>query len=911
MSTDIYNHWYAISAEEVLVNLHTCGEGLTSEEAKSRIGQYGLNAIEKGQSISRWVILLHQIKNPLVYILLAAMAISMVIQHWSDAIVIAFVVVLNSAIGFFEEYKADTAMQALINLTAPRAMVRRDGREIQIESNQLVPGDIVLLEAGAVIPADLRILRSRGLQVDESMLTGESLPELKTADRIADEKVTLADQHNMAFMGTSATSGAGTGVVVATGHETQIGTIAGDIRDTEAIETPLENRIRRLSKLLAFVVLVVSAFILIVGLAKGNPLNEMLLTAISIAVSAIPEGLPAVMSIALAIGVRRMAKRHAVIRRLPAVETLGSCTLILTDKTGTLTQNQMTVQKIWADGTMFDVTGNGLQLDGQVRKDEHKIDVDEESPLYMTLLAGVLATEASMDIEGDTVVAKGDPTEVALLVSAAKAGVNENDLLRSYPRIDQIPFDHIHRFSATIHRRNGAEITFVKGPPERVLQMCDGLMNFNGKQDLDGDRIIGEAQAMAKEGLRVLAMAVGEGPNVARTTRSEDPLGLTFVGLQGMMDPPRPEVIDAVAACHQAGIRVIMVTGDHPVTASVIAQKVGLSLDKRVETCSGPEIEAMSDTELGQTLDRVSICARVSPSQKLRIVNTLRKRGEIIAATGDGVNDAPALKSAHLGIAMGCSGTDVAKEASDMVLTDDNFATIYSAVEEGRTSFANIRKATFYLVSCGSGELAAVAGSLFLGMPLPLWPAQILWLNVVTNGVVDIALAFEPGEEEEYQKPPRDPKEGILSRLILERVVVVGLVLAAGTLGIFGWERAGDSDLDYARVAALTTLVVFQVFHATNCRSETQSVFRMNPFTNWILFVGLIGSLAVHIGAMYFSPTQSLLRLEPLTLTTWLRIAMISCSIIAVVELHKLIRRPHSLTNSQSSFYHRSEVKDV
>ncbi|MCP4605272.1 MAG: HAD-IC family P-type ATPase [Proteobacteria bacterium] len=702
---------------------------------------------------------MHQVKSPLVYILLAAMAISLAIQHWSDAIVIAFVVVLNTAIGFFEEYRADTAMQALISLTAPRATVRRDGHEIQIESNHLVPGDIVLLEAGAVIPADLRILESRGLQVDESMLTGESLPELKTVDKIADQKVTLADQHNMAFMGTSATSGAGTGVVIATGHETQMGTIAGHIRDTESIETPLENRIQRLSKLLAFVVLVVSALILIVGLAKGNPLDEMLLTAISIAVSAIPEGLPAVMSIALAIGVRRMAKRHAVIRRLPAVETLGSCTLILTDKTGTLTQNQMTVEKIWADGSMFDVTGNGLQLDGKVRKDGYIIDVD-------------------------TVVTKGDPTEVALLVSAAKAGLYENDLLRSYPRIDQIPFDHIHRFSATIHHRNGAEFTFVKGPPERVLQMCNNLMSIDGKQDLDGDRILAKAQVMAQQGLRVLAMAVGEGPDAAQTTRSEDPLGLTFVGLQGMLDPPRSEVIDAVAACHQAGIRVIMVTGDHPVTASIIAQKVGLTSGE-VETCSGPEIEVMSDDELGQTLDRVSICARVSPSQKLRIVNTLRKRGEIIAVTGDGVNDAPALKSAHLGVAMGCSGTDVAKEASDMVLTDDNFATIYSAVEEGRTSFANIRKATFYLVSCGAGELAAVAGSLFLGMPLPLWPTQILWLNVVTNGVVDLAMAFEPGEKEEFYKPPRDPKEGILSRLIMERVVIVGFVLAVGTLGIF------------------------------------------------------------------------------------------------------------------------------
>jgi Ca2+-transporting ATPase len=884
--------WYIFSPEQTISELDTRHDGLSEQEVALRLEQYGPNRLKSGKETSAWVILFHQLTSPLIYILLAAMVITLAIQHWADAIVIGAVIFINTIIGFIQEYRAENAIQALISLTEPKAHVRRDGLRKEINSAELVPGDIVLLEEGNVVPADLRLVESTRLRADESLLTGESVPSSKVSEPYPEDSVlALADQENMVFMGTAVASGRGFGVVVATGNQTEMGTIAEEILGTRRTETPLQLRMKRFGRWISFVILGAAAVVFVAGTVLGEPLEEMFLTAVSLAVSAIPEGLPVVMSIALAVGVRRMAKRNAILRRLPAAETLGSTTVILSDKTGTLTQNRMTVQTVWTADGYFTVGKEKIYREGKDEQEAEAVGMEEGTPLYLTMLSGVLANQASLRHQDGDLVAEGDPTEAALLVSGSKVGLWRQMLIEDYPLLDEEPFDPDKRFSATVHSHDGEKIVFVKGAAERLVKMSDSLLGPDGRRSLDAEEVLRQADSMARRGLRVLAMTMGRGEEKAEAIRQDEPpTGLTFLGLQGMMDPPREEAVHSVAAAHRAGIRVMMVTGDNPVTASAIAQQVGIA-GEAAEVRTGTQLEELSDEELEEVIGKVSVFARVSPSQKLRLVNTLRGLGEIVAVTGDGVNDAPALKSAHIGAAMGQAGTDVAKEASEMVLTDDNFATIYAAVEEGRTSFSNIRNATFFLISSGVGEVIAILVSLIMRLPLPLLPAQILWLNLVTNGVEDVALAFEPGEEEQFRKPPRPPKEGILSRTLVERGLIVGLVIAVGTLGMFIWERSEGATLDYARVAALTTLVAFQVFHVFNCRSEERSLFGKSPFSNMFLLVGTLASLAIHFGAMYFAPTQFLLRIEPLTLQTWGRIAMIALSVNMVVELDKLVRR--------------------
>jgi cation-transporting ATPase F len=883
--------WYLVSPENALSELETSREGLSDQQAEARLQQYGPNRIESGGETSTWKILLHQLTSPLIYILLAATAITLAIQHWTDAIVIGAVIVINTVIGFIQENRAENAINALIRLGEPKANVRRNGQETELDSVGLVPGDIVLLDEGDVVPADIRLIRSTRLQIDESMLTGESIPSVKITEPYPEgSAIALADQENLAFMGTAVTSGRGEGVVVATGYRTEMGAIAEGISGTTRAETPLQTRMKKFGRWISLAVIVAAVVIFGIGLALGEPLQEMFLTTVSLAVSAIPEGLPVVMSVALAVGVRRMAKRRAILRRLPAVETLGSCTVILSDKTGTLTQNRMTVQSIWTADADFSISNEGKFLEKGNGLNNRAVEPVEGTPLYLTLLAGILDNQASLLKEGDNLVPEGDPTETALLVSGSRAGLWREELIKDYPVVDEVPFDPKERYSATVHSHNGEKLVFVKGAVEKLVQVSDKVIYSEGTKELNGDDILKEADKLAGEGLRVLAMAMGKGEEAAKAVLKGEPGGLTFLGLQAMIDPPREEAAEAVAACHRAGIRVMMVTGDNPTTAAAIAWKVGIS-EEVPEVVTGVQLEALSDEELEKSVRSVSVFARVSPSQKLRLVNTLRRLGEIVAVTGDGVNDAPALKSAHIGAAMGQSGTDVAKEASEMVLTDDNFATIYAAVEEGRTSFSNIRKATFFLISSGIGEVITILASLVMRLPLPLLPAQILWLNLVTNGVEDIGLAFEPGEEAQFRMPPRDPEEGILSRAQVQRGLLVGLVMAAGTLGMFVWERNVGATLEYARVAALTTLVMFQIFHVFNCRSEEQSLFSRNPLSNRFLFIGTILSFAIHFGSLYFGPTQFLLRVEPLTLQTWGKLTLIALSVVVVVEIEKLVRR--------------------
>ncbi len=893
--------WHEMDAETALDRLGASPHGLTHEEASSRLGEYGPNEISVARGVSPWRILLHQFTSPLIYILLVAMIVTLAIGHHADAAVIAAVLVVNAVIGFIQEFRAENAMQALLEMVAPRAAVRRDGERREIEARGLVPGDIVLLESGDIVPADLRLIEESNLLVDEAILTGESVAVGKNAATLETGKgASLGDRLNMAFSGTAVASGRGRGVVVATGSRTQIGLIAGEMQATERALTPLQTRMKRFGNLVSVVILAVSVVVFFVGVSRGQSAGEMFLTAVAVAVSAIPEGLPVVMTVALAVGVRRMAKRNAIVRRLPAVETLGSCTVVLSDKTGTLTENRMTAQTLAAGGARYSFRGEGLDPAGEILgADGAQVDPEHNEPLRRALLAGVLNNEADLRRrdDGDGWRAIGDPTEVALLVAAGRAGLDRETLLDEHPRTHHVPFESDRQFSATINRGpDGRESVYVKGAPERVLEMCDRAIGAGGETPLDRESILEQADELARDGLRLLALAAGDTDEALDATRRGEPAGLSFLGLVGMIDPPRAEVRDAVRGCHRSGIRVIMCTGDHAATASAIAGRIGLEPDLEPgatpEVVTGAELARMDDDRLREVVARVRVFARMNPTQKLRIVGALRAIGEVVAVTGDGVNDAPALKAAHIGCAMGQTGTDVAKAASEMVLADDNFATIYAAVEEGRTAFSNIRKATNFLVAGAIGMVLAVLGAFVLGTPIPLLPAQILWVNVVTNGIQDVAMAFEPGERDQLERPPRSMREGVMSVYLIEQSVLVGMLFAVAAIGAYAWEIHQGMSGEYARTAATTMLVVFLALHIGSCRSEFRSIFRKSPLSNPVLLIGTLTALGVHVGSMYLGPTRALLRFEPLEARSWLTIIMFAPLVVVLVEAHKAVRGP-------------------
>jgi calcium-translocating P-type ATPase len=878
--------WHTLTAAEALDLLQTSPRGLSSDEAGARLAAYGPNVFDDVEPPSPVIVFLRQFKSPLIAILLAAAVVTSLLREWIDTSMIAVVLLLNATIAFVQERKADASVRALMQMAVPKARVVRDDREVEIDGRDVVPGDVVLLESGSRVPADLRLVSVQSLLLDESLLTGESAQVAKHTQAV-EADLSIGDRGSVAYAGTTVTRGRGVGVVVATGDATEIGGIAELIRSEADTLTPLGRRLGQLARVIGIAVLTSSLTVFAIGLARGGEIAELFMAAVALAVAAVPEGLPIVVTIALAVGVARMARRRAIVRRLPAVEALGSATVIGSDKTGTLTENRMTVQSLWAAGRFHDLAdldlGNGA--------DRHHT----SDPVALALLTGVLTNEATVHPAGsasqpDAIDSSGDPTEVALLIAASRAGLVPDLVRDAFPAVTETPFEPELRFSASLRRRGDDEVLFVKGAPERVLAMCRAQLGESGELPLQEQRIVAAVETMAARGLRVLGLATSRLlPRNGTPPDPENPSDLVFVGLVGMKDPPRPGVRQAVEACVRAGVRVVMITGDHAATASSIAADIGIPGEDAVLT--GTELDRLDDGQLRVAVQERSVFARVSPEGKLRIVRAMQAGGEVVAITGDGVNDAPALKAASIGVAMGRDGTDVAREAAEMVLADDNFVTIVGAIEEGRVAFENVRRATFFLVSTGVATILALVIGLSAGWPLLMVPGQLLWLNLVTSGLQDMALAFERGEQDILDRPPRHPTEGVLSVMLWQRTVITGIVMAIGTLIMFRWELDRTGSLMAAQTMALTTMVAFMALQAGNARSDHRSVFRVPLSDNPFLVITSIGAFALHVGALYLPPTQLVLRVEPLDAAAWVRIAAMATAVLIVVEIDKAVRR--------------------
>lgn len=876
---------YQLDLKEIFTSLNTSEHGLTEVEVQERLKQYGPNKLAEEERISKLKILLHQFTSPLIYILIIAAVVTAFLREYKDTGVIVAVLLINALIGYIQEYKAEKNVRALKKLVVAKARVLRDGKELEIDSEDLVPGDIVFLASGFRVPADLRLFKSIELKVEEAMLTGESIPAEKITALIPEDNLTYGDQRNMAFMGTVVVHGRGKGVAVETGSRTALGRIAKDVKEVDVVKAPLQEKFDRFAQNIGLIILAASALLFLLGILVGENAKDMFMTAVAAAVAAIPEGLPIVVTVALAIGVARMAKRNAIIRKLPAVETLGSTTVICSDKTGTLTKNEMTVKLAYDGKEVYEVTGSGYEPEGEILQRWMPAEAEALPDLLMLFRIGLLCNESNIYEEEGQYKVDGDPTEGALIVAAMKAGFDPEEEKDRYPQLDIIPFESERGYMATLHKHNDKKFIFVKGGPEKLLEVCTACASGEWQKI---PRIV---ENFARDGLRVLAMAYKEAPqDLKELTHHDLQSGLVFAGLQGMMDPPRPEVIEAIAGCKKAGIRVVMITGDHAITAMAIAKKLGIG-GKEPEVLAGNELEVMSDEDLFNKVKKVSVFARVSPHHKLRITQQLIKHGEIVAMTGDGVNDAPALKAAHIGIAMGKTGTDVAKEASDMVITDDNFASIFRAVELGRIVFDNIRKATFFLIPTGVAAIISILGTVMFDLPMPYLPAQLLWINLVTSGLQDVALAFEPGEKGVIQRPPRNPQEGIMSRVLLERIISVGLLISAGVLYNFIHSLNQGLSLEKARTIAMTTMVSFQFFQAWNSRSEFQSIFKISPLSNPLLFYCMIAAFLAQLAVIYVPSLQWIFRTEPIGAMEWVKIGGIALTVIFVVEIDKWIRR--------------------
>ena len=886
--------WHCLSPAEVLEKMNTDPKkGLSDREGRERLAHYGPNLLVKTARISPWRLFLNQFSDFMVLVLLAATAVSGFLGEYADAVTIMIIVVVNAVLGFVQEYRAERSLEALKQMTAPEAKLIREGRELKLPASEVVPGDLVVLEEGDLVPADLRLLSVVGLEIEESPLTGESVPVRKREEAICGMSIALGDIKNMAFMGTVVTRGRGRGLVVATGMATEMGRIAGLLQEAGQEETPLQRRLGQMGKWLVAFCLLICAFVVVAGIMRGEEAYQMFLAGVSLAVAAIPEGLPAIVTVALALGVQRMARKNAIIRKLPAVETLGCATAICSDKTGTLTQNEMTVRKIIVGEHLYEVSGEGYDPKGDFVGEG-----DRQGPEFQLFLRTAALCNNAMLKRGDVTVSglfrglaqgrpardwsvAGDPTEGALLVMAAKSQLWRERLEHKEERLGEIPFDSYRKRMTVVYGSpSGPKRAYLKGAPDVVLELCTHTYR-NGRlaplTSRDREELLERNLDLAGQALRVLALASRDLPeDLSGFSEAEVERDMVFLGLAGMIDPPRREAAAAVRTCHRAGIKTVMITGDHQNTARAVARETGI-LTGRQKVLTGAELDQMSEAELLREVDRVTVYARVSPKHKLQIVRALKQSGHVVAMTGDGVNDAPAVKEADIGIAMGVTGTDVTKEASSMVLADDNFTTIVTAVEEGRGIYDNIRKFIRYLLSCNAGEVMTMFIAVLAGMPLPLLPIQILWMNLVTDGLPAMALGIDPIDRDVMQRPPRHPREGVFAHGLGWRIGTSGMVFAAGTLFAF-WIGLQTGDTALARTMAFNTLVFMQLFYVFTCRSEFHTILEVGLFTNPYLVLAVLFSSGLQLSVNYIPFLQPIFRTVPMDAAQWAFILAVSAA---------------------------------
>jgi P-type Ca2+ transporter type 2C len=892
--------WQALELTEVFRLLRSGENGLSPAEAARRLAEAGPNELKRKPPRSLLAIFISQFKNFLIYILIAALLISLVIREVVDAGIIAAIVILNGILGAYQELQAEHSLESLQQYQVSEAHVIRDGHKVRIRAAEIVPGDVIEIEAGDRVPADARIIQAVHFSVDESALTGESESSAKKPDRLP-ENVAVGDMDNMVFAGTTAVDGRCRAIVIRTGMDTELGRIAGLVEAGVKRETPVQVSINRVGMAFGVIAIVACLIIFVAGISEGKALFDMFLVAVSLAVAAIPEGLPATITIIFALGVQRMARRKAIVRKLAAVETLGSTDVICSDKTGTLTQNVIVVRQIVTPGGTFDVTGTGYVAEGLFLIDGQKADLKADHSLQELLRAGVLCNNATYEKIGDRLIITGDSTEVALLVAGAKADLHRVLLEDSCPRQIEVPFSAETRFMLTANACDHHYIAYAKGAPEVILGRCKSVVIHGRSEPLtDGLRIrfMGENEAMAGRGMRVLAFARKAVDGPAPGSIADLETGMTFLGFAGMIDPPRPEARESVARCHSAGISVVMITGDQAATALSIARDIGI-VDGSAGVVTGAELNAMADEELRSRVEDIRVYARASPEQKLRIVNALQDLDHVVAMTGDGVNDAPALKNADIGVSMGINGTDVARDASDMVLADDNFATIVSAVEEGRNIYDNVRKTIKFLFSSNIGEVLTLLLGIMLNLPLPLLAVQILWVNLITDSLPALALGMEPPDRDLMKRRPRRSSEGIINKVMAADLALIGIVIGLGTLGIFWWLL--PSGEVYARTMAFVTLVVFQLWNVLGCKSVERSALSRSTFNNPYIWAAIGVSFALLAVIMYLPFLRDLFDIVPLSAQDWALVLVWTLPVLLVVELRKLLTWLASRPGSRDS----------
>ncbi|MCA1321341.1 cation-translocating P-type ATPase [Bacillus tianshenii] len=868
--------WHEMRTEEVVEKINSnVKNGLSESEAKNRLLQFGANELQEAERPNAFLVFLEQFKDFMVVVLLAATLISGLLGEYIDAVAIIAIVIINGVLGFFQERKAERSLQALKELSAPQVTVLREREWRKVASREIVAGDVVKFSSGDRIGADMRIVQASSLEIEESALTGESVPAVKRDTPVQGSDISIGDQENMAFMGTLVTRGSGVGIVVATGMNTAMGQIADLLQSAETTITPLQRKLEQLGKILIFVALFLTMLVVILGVIQGHNMYDMFLAGVSLAVAAIPEGLPAIVTVALSLGVQRMIKQKSIVRKLPAVETLGCASVICSDKTGTLTQNKMTVTHAWSGGHTWTVTGNGYDPAGEFIANDAK-DPAQNKSLQQLLTFGLICNHANIIKKNNQFVLDGDPTEGALLVAAMKAGYTKEGLLQEFAIVKEYPFDSERKMmSMVVEDKQGKLFLITKGAPDVISGVSEFIL-WEGKKQLYTTKyesiVKDTVHVLASQALRNIAVAFKPLNHFHHTMTEKDvEKELILIGIQGMIDPPRPEVKQAVKECKEAGIKTVMITGDHIVTAKAIATDIGI-LPMGGKVLEGKELQKMSQEELEEMVDDVYVFARVSPQHKLSIVKALQKKGHIVAMTGDGVNDAPAIKASDIGIAMGITGTDVAKEASSLVLLDDNFATIKSAIKEGRNIYENIRKFIRYLLASNVGEILVMLFAMLLALPLPLVPIQILWVNLVTDGLPAMALGLDQAESNVMKRQPRHPKEGVFARglwwKIISRGFLIGLVTLIAFIIVY---RQHPDELIYAQTVAFATLVMAQLIHVFDCRSE-RSIFHRNPFQNLYLVGAVISSIILMLIVIYYPPLQAIFHTVSLAPEEWLLI---------------------------------------